>query len=77
MKLCCYAGNCCSRLDPDGIGKGICELSTAPPSHIDISRDFIFDSEFAYYERDYTNNLPNCGFISRPSETYVGKGNVV
>ncbi|KAL0268701.1 UNVERIFIED_CONTAM: hypothetical protein PYX00_010532 [Menopon gallinae] len=43
---------------------GICELSAISSSHLDLARDFRFDPEFDYYERDYSTKSPNCGIIN-------------
>ncbi|XP_011308110.1 uncharacterized protein [Fopius arisanus] len=34
--------------------KGMCELSSTPPTQVDVNRDFISDPRYDYYERDWT-----------------------
>ncbi|EEB11125.1 hypothetical protein Phum_PHUM090350 [Pediculus humanus corporis] len=51
------------RLDLEGVGRGICELSSFTVGNLDQYGDFVYDPEFAYYERLYGIDSPNCGLL--------------
>ena len=50
-------------MDPEGVGRGICELSSFTVGNLDQYGDFVYDPEFAYYERLYGIDSPNCGLV--------------
>lgn len=55
------------RLDPAKVGRGICELSSVGTDYFDLGRDFVFDPEFSYYEKVYSQESPNCGYLGHHS----------
>ncbi|KAL0852582.1 hypothetical protein ABMA27_016932 [Loxostege sticticalis] len=48
------------RLDPSFRGKGLCELMTKPIEAFDISRDFVEDKDYDFYEVDRNSLEPHC-----------------
>lgn len=47
------------RLDPSNRGKGLCELTATPVTHLDLRKDFIEDRDYDFYELD-RNSAPDC-----------------